>query len=82
MQPGGRLATLLGASLEQTGRDDITVIPIYASATAEKVSALVDAAASGALRVPIAQIYTLDRAAEALVDFGGHKLGKIVVSTR
>jgi hypothetical protein len=32
--------------------------------------------------VPVARTYPLERAAEAITDFGGHKLGKLVVATR
>lgn len=80
LRPGGRLASVVGATQEQAGRADTTVIPVMAAATAEKVSGLVEAVAAGTLRVPVADTYRLDDATQALADFGGHKLGKLVVT--
>ena len=37
---------------------------------------------SNALRVPITHSYPMSEAPRALADFGGHKLGKLVVDTR
>ena len=71
---------MLGADPAQVGRDDVTVTSLVADPTADKLTQLLDAAASGQLRVPIAMTYPFDQAAEALSAFSGRKLGKIVVT--
>jgi NADPH:quinone reductase-like Zn-dependent oxidoreductase len=80
LAPGGRLATALGATEEQVGRDEVTVIPVMGAASPEKLTALLAEVASGVLSVPIARTYPLAEAAEAVADFGAHKLGKLVVT--
>jgi NADPH:quinone reductase-like Zn-dependent oxidoreductase len=80
LRPGGRLASIVGATAEQVGRDDVTVIAVLGSDNPEKVRALLDAVASGDLRVPIAQTFPFDDAADALAAFGSHKLGKLLVT--
>ena len=82
LQPGGRLASVLGASPEQTGREDITVLPVMADATSEQLTKLLEAMATGRLQVPVSQTYTFDEAPQAVADFGHHKLGKLVVAIR
>ena len=62
---GGCLASALGATGEHVGRDDVTVVPVMAVATTEKLSALLNAAASGEVRVPIAATHSLEDAALA-----------------
>lgn len=57
LAPDGRLTSALGATSEQVGWDDITVAPVMGSARPEKLAALLDAAASGALRVPLAHLH-------------------------
>jgi NADPH:quinone reductase-like Zn-dependent oxidoreductase len=78
--PGGHLASLLGADASTAGRDDITVTPVRAHPTAEKLSELLAAVAAGKLVVPIAATYPLEKAADALAAFSGSKVGKIVVT--
>jgi NADPH:quinone reductase-like Zn-dependent oxidoreductase len=81
IRPGGRLASALSATAEQAGRDDITVTPVVAVASREKLSALLAEVAAGRLEVPIAHTYALAQAAAALADFSVvHKLGKLVVA--
>jgi NADPH:quinone reductase-like Zn-dependent oxidoreductase len=80
LRPGGRLASALSATAEQTGRNDITVTPVMATASAGKIGALLDSVAAGRLEVPIAHTYSLANSAGALADFGLHKLGKLVVT--
>src|ERR671928_97734 len=46
----------------------------------DKLASLLSLVDSGALRVPVAHIYELDRAPDALADFNRHKLGKLVVA--
>ncbi|MDG4826719.1 NADP-dependent oxidoreductase [Asanoa sp. WMMD1127] len=82
LPPGGRFSSAIGATAEAIGRDDLTVTPIQPTATPETVGTILDAIASGALRVPITHTYAMSDAPRALADFGGHKLGKLVVDTR
>ncbi|GIF72375.1 NADP-dependent oxidoreductase [Asanoa siamensis] len=79
---GGRLSSALGASTTAVGRSDITVTPVMPTATPEALSTILDAIASGTLRVPITHTYAMAEAPQALADFGNHKLGKLVVDTR
>jgi NADPH:quinone reductase len=51
-----------------------------ASAEPGKFAALLASVAARTLRVPVARTYPLDQAAQALADFGGHKLGKLVIT--
>jgi NADPH:quinone reductase-like Zn-dependent oxidoreductase len=82
LRPGGRLATAVGATPEQTGRDDITVLPAMADATSEQLTKLLEATANGSLQVPVSRTYTFDEAPQSVADFGHHKLGKLVVTVR
>ena len=82
LPPGGRLSSALAADADSVGRTDITVTPVVPSATPETVGTILDAIASGALRAPITHTYAMSDAAQALADFGSHKLGKLVVDTR
>jgi NADPH:quinone reductase-like Zn-dependent oxidoreductase len=82
LRPKGRLASALGATYEQVGRQDVSVTAVLATATPEKVRSLLDAVEAGSLRVPVAHLYPFDQAARALADFSGHKLGKLVVAVR
>ena len=79
---GGRLASVVGATPEQVGRADVTTTPVLAVATPDKLSGLLEAAASGALRVPVARTYRLDEAPQAISDFASPKLGKLVIAIR
>ena len=53
---------------------------VMAVAEPEKFATLLASVAAGTLRVPVARTYPLDEAAEALADFGRHKLGKLVIT--
>ena len=77
---GGRLASVLGAAGDQVGRDDLTVTPVMAAYSPQKLADLLDMVAAGRLSVPVAATHTLDNATAALSDFGEPKLGKIVVT--
>ena len=80
LPPGGRLASVLGATADQLGRDDLVLIPVLATTTPEKLTGLLEAVASGALVVPVARTFSLDDAGAALAAFGDHKQGKLVIS--
>jgi NADPH:quinone reductase-like Zn-dependent oxidoreductase len=81
LPPGGRLASALGATVDTTGRTDITVAAVSATATADTLRDLLDMVAAGTLRVPVQRTYDLADAPAALADFGAPKLGKLVVTT-
>lgn len=50
LAPGGRFASALGATQDQSGRDDITVAPVLAQATRDKLTALLGQVAAGRCR--------------------------------
>jgi len=58
----------------------VTVIPVLAVDTVEKVRDLVDQVAAGDLQVPISQTFPLENAAVAIGAFGSPKFGKLVVT--
>jgi NADPH:quinone reductase-like Zn-dependent oxidoreductase len=80
LRPQGRLASALSATAEQAGRDDIAVLSVMADGSTKTLGKLLAATASGELRVPVARTYDFEDAAQALADFGSHKLGKLVVT--
>ena len=80
LRPGGTVVTTLGATAEQLGRDDISVTPIMATATADKLAGLLDDVAAGTLRVTVEATVPLERAPEALKVFGEGTLGKVLVT--
>jgi NADPH:quinone reductase-like Zn-dependent oxidoreductase len=80
LKPGGTLASTRGASAEEIGRDDVTVAPIMAAATADKLTALLTRVATGDLRANIETAIPLDRAAEAFAAFADGTLGKVLVT--
>lgn len=80
LRTNGRLASAVAATSEQAGRDDITVLPVMADATREKLNQLLEATASGRLQVPISSSYSFEDAAAALAAFGDHKRGKLVIT--
>jgi len=53
MRAGGTVASTLGATPEQLGRDDVRVAGIMAAATADKLARLLELVASGKLHVNI-----------------------------
>ncbi|WP_214111286.1 NADP-dependent oxidoreductase [Acrocarpospora catenulata] len=80
LPPGGRLISPLGATLEQTGRDDITVTAVLAVATPDKIAQLLTDAAEGRLAISIAGTHPFDQSTQALAAFSAPKLGKIVIT--
>jgi NADPH:quinone reductase len=80
LRPGGRLASAIGATDEQVGRDDVTIVPVLATDTPEKIRGLLDAVAAGELRVPIAKTFPFEQASAAVEAFGQHKLGKLAIT--
>jgi NADPH:quinone reductase-like Zn-dependent oxidoreductase len=80
LAPGGRMASVAGADQSPAGRHDVTVTPVLAVATTDKLDSLLTAVAEGRLTVAVHGTYPLDQAADALAAFGGSKLGKLVVT--
>jgi NADPH:quinone reductase-like Zn-dependent oxidoreductase len=80
LKAGGTIASTRGASAEEIGRQDLTVAPIMAAATADKLAALLDQVAAGTLRVNIETAIPLERAPEAFAAFADGTLGKVLVT--
>jgi NADPH:quinone reductase-like Zn-dependent oxidoreductase len=79
VRTGGTLASTLGATAAQIGRDDLTVSGVFATPTTDKVATLLGQVANGQLRVHIGSTVPFDRATDALAAFSG-ALGKVVVT--
>lgn len=80
IQTGGTIASTLGATAEQVGRDDLTVTPIMAAATADKLASLLDRVAAGQLRVNVHTAVPLEHAQTAMDAFAGGTLGKVLIT--
>jgi NADPH:quinone reductase-like Zn-dependent oxidoreductase len=80
VRPGGTLASALGATAEQAGRDDIEVVAIVNHPTGGKLADLLARVADGSLRPLVAATIPFEDAAAALEAFRSGKLGKIVVT--
>ena len=81
LRAGATVASPRSATNDQLGRDDVTVYPIMATATADKLARLLALVAAGSLRVNVETVVPLDRAAEALAAFADGTLGKVLVTT-
>jgi NADPH:quinone reductase len=79
LTPGGRIASTLGLTPEQLGRDDVTLASIMASPATATLAELADAAATGIIRVPIMRTYRLEDVPQGLADFAAGTLGKLAV---
>ena len=79
LTPGGRIASTLGLTQEQLGRDDVTLASIMASPVTATLTKLADAAAAGIIRVPIMRTYGLEDVPQGLADFADGTLGKLAV---
>jgi NADPH2:quinone reductase len=77
--PGGRIASTLGLTPEQLGRDDVTLTSIMANPGIGTLTNLADAAAAGIIRVPIMRTYGLEDVPQGLADFAAGTLGKLTV---
>jgi len=80
LRPGGAVASTLGATSDQVGRDDVTVAGIMAAATGDKLAALLGHVAAGNLRVNIEARIPMDRTQDAFALFADGTLGKILVT--
>ena len=77
--PGGRIASTLGLTPEQLGRDDVTLTSIMANPGIGTLTNLADAAAAGIIRVPIMRTYGLEDVPQGLADFAAGTRGKLAV---
>ena len=80
LRAGGTIASTRGATAEELGRDDVTLAPIMAAATGDKLARLLDHVAAGKLRVNIEATIPLERAHEALAAFADGTLGKVLIT--
>src|SRR5438552_9875420 len=69
LAPGGRIASTLGLTPEQLGRDDVTIASIMANPVTATLRKLAEAAVAGAIRVPIMRTYGLEDVPQGLADF-------------
>lgn len=79
LRSGGRIASTLGFGQDAADRQDVTVHTVMADPTPKTLIALADAAASGALRVPVTATYPLEQAPDAFAAFGAGALGKLAI---
>jgi NADPH:quinone reductase-like Zn-dependent oxidoreductase len=80
VRSGGAVASTMGITSEQLGRDDVSVNAIMAAATADKLARLLDDVATGKLRVNIEATIPLERAHEAFKVFADGTLGKVLIT--
>lgn len=80
LNAGGTLASTRGASAEEVGREDVTVAPIMAAATAGKLAVLLEQVVNGDLRVNVETAIPLERAPEAFAAFADGTLGKVLIT--
>jgi len=80
VREGGHVATLLGAAdVDQLATRRVIGHNVNAAPSADKLRLLGELAASGALRVPIQGVYSIDQAGDALQAFQQGTRGKLVV---
>ena len=78
--PGGRVATTqVAADVEALAARDVRATNVMGAPTADKLTALAEQVASGALRIEIQRTFPLAEAAAALATFQAGTRGKIVV---
>lgn len=80
VRAGGAVATTLGATSEQVGRDDVELAGIMAAASPDKLARLLDYVAAGQLRVNVEAGLPLDRMQDALALFADGTLGKVLIT--
>jgi NADPH2:quinone reductase len=77
--PGGRFVSTLLGSPDQVAAESVTVVAVFATPSTEVLERLAADQAAGDTRVSIQRTYPLTEAGQALADFGGGTLGKLVV---
>jgi NADPH2:quinone reductase len=81
VRDGGKFISTLIGSAEQLASQSATVLPVSASPTTANLARVADNQATGHTRVKIQRVYGLQGTAEALTDFTGGTLGKLVITT-
>jgi NADPH:quinone reductase-like Zn-dependent oxidoreductase len=77
---GGRMASTLGVGPDAAPGREIRVTPVMTVPDPQLLGGLAAAVVAGDLRVPRTATYPLDRAGQALADFGAGALGKLSVT--
>jgi NADPH:quinone reductase-like Zn-dependent oxidoreductase len=80
VKTGGVIASTRGATTEEIGREDVTIVAIMAAATADKLATLLGQVAAGKLRVNVETAIPLERAPEAFAAFAAGTLGKVLIT--
>lgn len=80
LRRGGRMASTLGFSADQTDRDDVTVTPIMANPSTATLQKLSAAVGDGTVQVPVQRTYHLADAPQAFSDFAAGTLGKLAIT--
>jgi NADPH:quinone reductase-like Zn-dependent oxidoreductase len=80
VRAGGHVASLLGAvDVEGLAARDVTGHNVNAAPTLDKLHLLGELAGSGRLRVPIQEVYPLERATDAIEAFQRGTRGKLII---
>jgi hypothetical protein len=80
VREGGHVATLLGAAdVDQLATRRVIGHNVNAVPTADKLRMLGELASSGALRISIQGVYSIDRVGDALQAFQQGTRGKLIV---
>jgi NADPH:quinone reductase-like Zn-dependent oxidoreductase len=80
VKTGGAIASTRGATPEEIAREDVTLAPIMAAATADKLATLLGHVDAGKLRVNVEITVPLERAPEAFAAFAAGTLGKVLIT--
>ena len=80
VKTGGTIASTRGATPEEVAREDVTLAPIMAAATADKLATLLGHVDAGKLRVNVEITVPLERAPEAFAAFAAGTLGKVLIT--
>jgi NADPH:quinone reductase-like Zn-dependent oxidoreductase len=77
---GGRLVSTLVQSPDQVPADGVQVVPVFANPSPSTLQRLAQNQAEKHTAVTVQRVYDLDHAVDALRDFTGGTLGKLVVA--
>lgn len=82
LERGGRLASTLHFTPDEPAARDLTSTVVMADPSPGTLARLAADVVEGRLRVPLAQVYPLDRAADAIDDFTAGAFGKYAVRVK
>ena len=80
LRQGGTLASTVGATAQQIGRDDVEVVAVFNAPTAKKLTTLLSQVVDGTLRPQLSATVPFERAGDALAAFLVGNVGKVVVT--